>query len=184
LRNEYLVTENRILRQQIEGRVLLTDAQRRTLAEIGKKLSKQALEEVATIVKPDTILAWHRKLVDQKFDGSKQRKSLGRPRVDKELEDWVVKMANENRGWGYDRIAGALAELGYNISDQTVGNILKRRGVPPAPDRQKTTTWKDFIRSHMSVLWATDFFSTEVWTLGGLARIIHKIAVSLCKSLF
>lgn len=70
LRNEYLVEENRILRQQIEGRVRLTDAQRRTLAEIGKKLSKQALEEVATIVKPDTILAWHRKLVSQKFDGS------------------------------------------------------------------------------------------------------------------
>jgi transposase InsO family protein len=88
--------------------------------------------------------------------------------VDKELEAWVVKMAKENRGWGYDRIAGALAELGYDISDQTVGNILKRRGVPPAPDRHKTTTWKEFIRSHMSVLWATDFFSTEVWTLGGL----------------
>ena len=67
LRNEYLVTENRILRQQIEGRVLLTDAQRRTLAEIAKKLSKQALEEVATIVKPETILAWHRKLVDAKI---------------------------------------------------------------------------------------------------------------------
>ena len=113
LRNEYLVTENHILRNQIEGRVLLADAERQTLAEIGKKLSKQALEEVATIVKPDTILAWHRKLVAQKFDGSKQRKSAGWPRVDKELEDWVVKMAKENHGWGYDRIAGALADLGY-----------------------------------------------------------------------
>lgn len=87
LRNEYLVTENHILRNQIKGRVQLSDAERQTLAEIGKKLGKQALEEVATIVKPDTILAWHRKLVAQKFDGSKQRKSLGRPRVDKELED-------------------------------------------------------------------------------------------------
>jgi hypothetical protein len=76
LRNEYLVEENRILHHQIEGRVQLTDAQRRTLAEIGKKLSKQALEEVATIVQPDTILAWHRKLVRQKFDGSVQRKSV------------------------------------------------------------------------------------------------------------
>src|SRR5688572_14762499 len=130
LRNEYLVTENHILRNQIEGRVLLADAERQALAEIGKKLSKQALEEVATIVKPDTILAWHRKLVAQKFDGSKQRKSAGWPRVDKELEDWVVKMAKENHGWGYDRIAGALADLGYTISDQTVGNILKRRGIP------------------------------------------------------
>ena len=137
LRNEYLVTENRILRNQIEGRVQLTDAERQTLAEIGKKLGKQALEEVATIVKPDTILAWHRKLVAQKFDGSEQRKAVGRPRVDKEIEDLVVQMAKENRSWGYDRIAGALAELGYDISDQTVGNILKRRGLPTAPDRQR-----------------------------------------------
>jgi transposase InsO family protein len=168
LRNEYLITENCILRKQIEGRVQLTDAERQTLAEIGKKLSKQALEEIATIVKPDTILAWHRKLVAQKFDGSKQRRSPGRPRVDKDLEDWVVKMATENRSWGYDRIAGSLADLGYTISDQTVGNILKRRGMATAPERKKTTTWREFIRTHMDVLWATDFFSTEVWTLGGL----------------
>lgn len=79
LRNEYLVTENRILRQQIKGRVQLTDAERRSLAEIGKQLSKKALEEVASLVKPDTILRWHRQLVAQKFDGSKQRQALGRP---------------------------------------------------------------------------------------------------------
>jgi transposase len=168
LRNEYLVAENRILRDQITGRIQLSDAERQTLAEIGKKLGKQALEEVAHIVKPDTILGWHRKLAADKFDGSEQRKTPGRPRVDKELEDLVVEMAQDNRCWGYDRIAGALAELGYDISDQTVGNILKRRGLPPAPERKKTTTWKEFIRSHMDVLWATDFFSTEVWTLGGL----------------
>ena len=168
LRIEYLVAENRILRGQIKDRLQLSDAERQTLAEIGKKLGKQALEEVANIVKPDTLLGWHRKLVANKFDGSEQRKSLGRPRVDKELEDLVVQMAKENRSWGYDRIAGALAHLGYEISDQTVGNILKRRGLPIAPDRQKITTWKDFISRHMDVLWATDFFSTEVWTLGGL----------------
>src|SRR6266850_4107810 len=168
LRNEYLVAENRILRHQINGRVQLNDGERKTLAEIGKQLSKQALAEVATIVTPETILAWHRKLVAQKFDGSTQRKSLGRPRVDKELEDLVVRMAQENRSWGYDRLAGALAQLGYDISDQTVGNILKRRGLPPAPERQKTTTWRAFIRTHMDVLWATDFFTTEVWTMGGL----------------
>jgi hypothetical protein len=168
LRNEYLITENRIWRNQFEGRVQLTDAERLTLAEIGKKLGKQALEDVATIVKPDTILAWHRKLVAQKFDGSKQRKGVGRPRVDKEIEDLVMQMAKENCSWGYDRIAGALAELGYEISDQTVGNILKRRGVRTAPERKKTTTWREFIRTHLDVLWATDFFSTEVWTLGGL----------------
>src|SRR5438132_10012588 len=168
LRNEYLVTENRMLRNQIKGRVRLSDGERKALAEIGKKLGKQALAEVATIVTPDTILAWHRKLVAQKFDGSQQRQALGRPKIDTELEALVVRMAQENRSWGYDRIVGALANLGYTVSDQTVGNILKRHGIPPAPERKTTTTWREFIRTHMDVLVATDFFTAEVWTLGGL----------------
>jgi transposase len=159
--NEYLVTENRILRNQITGHVRLTDGERKTLVEIGQKLGKQALQEVATIVKPDTILGWHRKLVAQKFDGSQQCKPPGRPKIDKDLEALVVRMAQENRSWGYDRIVGALANLGYTISDQTVGNILKRYGLPPAPER-KTTTCKEFIRAHMEVLVATDFFTAEV----------------------
>src|SRR6266853_6257075 len=167
LRNEYLVTENRILRHQITGRVRLTDGERKTLAEIGTKLGKQALKEVAHVVKADTILGWHKKLIAQKFDGSKQRQTLGRPKVDQELEDLVVRLAQENRSWGYDRIVGALANLGYTISDQTVGNILKRHGLPPAPERKKTMTWGEFIRIHMDVLVATDFLTAEVWTLGG-----------------
>ena len=93
LRNEYLVTENRLLRHQLTGRMRLTDGERTTLAEIGHKLGKQALKEVATIVKPATILAWHRKLVAQKFDGSTQRQSPGRPKIDPELEALVVHMA-------------------------------------------------------------------------------------------
>jgi putative transposase len=140
LRNEYLVTENRILHQQMKGRVQLTDAERRSVAEMGKQLSKKALEEVASVVKPDTILGWHRQFVAHKFDGSKQRKTLGRPRVNKEIENLMVCMAQENRSWGDDRLAGALVHLGYTISDQTVGNILKRHGSPPAPERKKTTT--------------------------------------------
>ena len=88
--------------------------------------------------------------------------------VDPELEALVVRMARENRSWGYDRIVGALANLGYTVSDQTVGNILKRHGIPPAPERKKTTTWKEFIRIHMDVLVATDFFTAEVWTKVGL----------------
>jgi len=70
----------------------------------------------------------------------------------------VVRLAQENRSWGYDRIAGALHHLGYTISDQTVGNILKRHGILPAPERKKTTTWKEFIRTHMDVLVATDWY--------------------------
>ncbi len=168
LRNEYLVTENRILRKQLQGHVRLSDGERKTLAEIGKKLGKRALKEIATLVTPHTILAWHRTLIAQKFDGSQQRKALGRPKVSKEPEALVVRMAQENRSWGYDRIAGALAHLGYRISDQTVGNILRRHGIPPAPERKKTTTWHEFIRTHMEVLIATDFLTTEVWTTAGL----------------
>ena len=132
LRNAYLVTENRILRNQIKGRVRLSDGERQALAELGQKLGTQALHEVAKIVKPDTMLGWHRQLVAQKFDGSHQRKAPGRPTINEEIEALVVRMAQENRSWGYDRIAGALAHLGYDISDQTMGNILKRRGFPPA----------------------------------------------------
>jgi len=91
----------------------------------------------------------------------------------------IVQMAKENRSWGYDRLGGALADLGYDISDQTIGNILKRQGVLPAPERQKTTTWKEFIRSHMDVLWDTDFFSTEVWTLGGLVTFYVLFLIKL-----
>jgi putative transposase len=168
LRNEYLVTENRILRNQLKGRLRLSDGERKTLAVIGQKLGKHALAEVATIVKLDTILGWHRKLVAQKFDGSQQRKAPGRPPMDQELEALIVRMAQENRSWGYDRIVGALANLGLTVSAQTVGNVLKRHGIPPAPERKTTTTWKEFIRTHLDVLVATDFFTAEVWTLGGL----------------
>jgi putative transposase len=169
LRNAYLAAENRILRNQIKARrVLLTDAERKTLAEIGHKLGRQALQEIATIAKPDTILAWHRKFMDQQDASSPQRQSVGRPRIDKELEDLVVRMARENRSWGYDRIVGALSNLGYCISDQTVGNILKRQGLLPAPERKKTTTWREFIRLHMDMLLATDFFTREIWSWVGL----------------
>src|SRR5215510_8202934 len=81
-RNEYLVAENRVLRNQIQGRLRLSDGERKTLAEIGKRLGKKALAEVATMVTPDTILAWHRKLVAQKFDGSRNRQTPGRPTID------------------------------------------------------------------------------------------------------
>jgi putative transposase len=169
LRNAYLVTENRVLRQQIQGRVQLTASERKALAVMGQKLGKKALEEMATVAKPDTILAWHRTFADQQCDNAQSQMSVGRPRIKKELEDLVVRMAGENRSWGYDRIVGALANLGYTISDQTVGNILKRHSIPPAPERKKTVTWQEFIRVHLDVLLATDFFTSEVWSWFGLA---------------
>src|SRR6516225_9723712 len=126
LRNEYLIAENRILRAQLPTRLRLSDPERATLAEIAKRLGRKALHEVTQVAKPDTILAWYRRLIAQKFDGSRQRVYPGRPRVSAELEALVVQLARENRSWGYDRIAGALANLGHRISDQTVGNMLRR----------------------------------------------------------
>src|SRR6266576_6500017 len=106
------------------------------------------LEDAAATAKPETILGWYRKLIANKFDGSKSRRSVGRPKVDQETERLVVQMARENPSWGYDRIVGALANVGHRLSDQTVGNILRRRGISPAPKRKQSISWKNFIRSH------------------------------------
>jgi transposase len=184
LRNAYLVAENRLLRQQISGRVQLTDGDRRTLAELGQKLGRQALEEIATVAKASTILAWHRTFADQQWKSPPLQKSVGRPRVDQEIEGLVLRMARENRSWGYDRIVGALAHLGYTISDQTVGNILKRHGVPPAPERRKTMTWREFIRIHLDVLGATDFFKSEMWAWLGfvISSVLSYIHLDWRKS--
>lgn len=168
LRNEYLSAENRILIEQLQGRVRLTDPQRRTLAEIGHRLGRKALADVANIVRPETILGWYRKLVAKKFDGSKARASLGRPQIGQEIQALILRMARENAGWGYNRIAGALKNLGHTVSDQSIGNILKRHDIPRAPQRKTKTTWTEFIRSHRAVMAATDFFSAEVLTLRGL----------------
>jgi hypothetical protein len=168
LENEYLAAENRILKARLQPGWRLSDGERATLAEIGKRLGRKGLEQVARLAKPDTILAWYRRLVAEKFDGSKQRRTPGRPRTSREIEDLVVRLACENSGWGYDRIVGALANLGHQVSDQTVGNILRRHGIAPVPERSQTTTLKDFIRRHMDVLAATDFFSVEVLTWRGL----------------
>jgi transposase len=164
LRNAYLAAENRILRQQVPGRVPLSNGDRQVLAEIGHKLGRKALEEIATVAKPGTILAWHRQCTSPSSEISQLPKSVGRPRIAQEIEDLVVRIARENRSWGYDRIVGALTNLGYTISDQTVGNILKRHGIPPAPERKKTLSWSEFIRIHMDVLGATDFFTSTVWS--------------------
>jgi putative transposase len=153
----------------LSARIKLTDDQRTTLAEIGKRIGRKALQEIACVAKPDTILTWYRRLIARKFDGSKFREYPGRPSVSREVAELVVQMARENSDWGYDRIAGAMGNLGHDISDQTVGNILRRFGIPPAPKRSQNTTWADFIRAHMAVLAGIDFFTVEVLTWRGLA---------------
>jgi transposase InsO family protein len=120
------------------------------------------------VARPETILAWYRKLIARKFDGSKARRRPGRPRIKREVEELIVRIAKENHDWGYDRIVGALANLGYKVCDQTIGNVLQRHALPPAPERKRTTTWAAFIRIHLALLVGTDFFTMEVLTLRGL----------------
>ena len=117
-RIEYLAAENRILKAQLKGRMKLSDAERARLGEIGHRLGRKVLGEVATVARPDTILAWYRKLVARKFNGSKARRRRGRPRIKRAVEQLIIRMARENRDWGYDRIVGALANLGYKVCDQ------------------------------------------------------------------
>ena len=165
---DYLRTENQVLKETHgKKRILLNDDQRRRLALKGKILGRKRLEEVGTLFTPDTILRWHRMLVAKKWDYS-DRKKPGRPRIRQVIVDLILRFARENPTWGYDRIQGALANVGYHICDQTVGNVLKEHGIEPAPERKRQTTWKAFIKSHWKVLAAIDFTTIEVWTKGGL----------------
>jgi transposase InsO family protein len=170
---EYLRTENQVLREKLgKRRILLSDDQRRRLAVKGKILGRKLLEQVGTIVTPDTILRWHRLLIARKWDYSHRRqKPPGRPRIAQEIRDLVVRMALQNRSWGHDRLQGALANLGYAISDRTVGNILKEHGIEPAPDRKRQTTWKTFLKAHWEVLAAIDFTTVEIWSAKGLVTV-------------
>jgi hypothetical protein len=93
--------------------------------------------------------------------------NLGRPPTNSAVVELVLRFAQQNPTWGYDRIVGALKELGHEISDTTVGNILKEHGEPPASERKKGTAWADFIATHKDVLLGCDFFTKEVWTLLG-----------------
>ena len=162
---EYLLTENQILRKKLgKKRILLNDCQRRRLAIKGKILGRKMLDELATIVTPETILRWHRKLVAAHWDYSKNRKSSGRLPVVQEIVELVLRMATENPTWGYDRIQGALANLGHKISDSTVANIFREHGIEPAPVRKRQTTWHAFLKAHWDVLAAIDFTTIEVWT--------------------
>jgi len=176
----YLMEENRVLREQIGSRRLrFTDDQRRRLAGKAKRLGRKLLHEIATIVTPETLLAWHRRLIAKKYDGSANR-GPGRPRTTDEITALVTRLAEENRGWGYRRIQGALSNLGHMLAFKTIGNILKRHGIEPAPERSRKTTWREFLTRHWDQIVASDFFTIEVWTAKGLQRYLVLFFMELC----
>ena len=176
---QYLIEENRVLREQIGNRRMrFTDDQRRRLAAKAKELSRKILAQVATIVTPETLMAWHRKLIAQKYDGSSFR-TPGRHRTAEEVADLVVRMAKENSTWGYRRIQGALANLGHLLAYNTIASILKRNGIEPAPERSRKTSWKEFLNRHWEQIVASDFFTVEVWTASGLQRCVVLFFIDL-----
>jgi transposase InsO family protein len=176
---DYLQEENRVLREQIGGRRLrFTDDQRRRLAANARTLGRRVLREIATIVTPDTLLAWQRTLIAKQYDGS-ARRGPGRPPVMSEIRALIVRMATENRSGGDTRIQGALANLDQKVSRSTIANVLREHGLEPAPDRLKKTTWTEFLKTHCDVLAAADFFTVDVWTSLGLTRFAVLFLIEL-----
>ena len=176
---DYLQEESRVLREQLGGkRPRFTDDQRRRLAAKAKKLGRGVLRDMNTLVTPDTLLRWHRQLIARKYDGSANR-GPGRPGVMNEIRTLVVRMATENKDWGYDRIEGALRNLGHCVSDTTIGRILKTHEMEPAPRRSRQGCWGMFLKAHWEHLAAADFFTVEVWTLKGLVRYHVLIVMKL-----
>ena len=177
----YLLEENRVLKAQLGGRRLrLTDTERRRLATLAHPLGRKRLKAVATLVTPETLLRGYKQLIAQKCDGSTQRQQLGRPRVAEEVEQLVMRMAEENPTWGYRRMQGALGNLGYQIDKLTVRNILRRHHMEPAPQRRKAgMSWAQFLKMHWEVLAATDFFTVEVATWHGLVTYYVLVVMEL-----
>ena len=171
----YLMEENRVLKARLHGRKLrFTDDERRRLPAKGKALGRKLFAEVAGIVTPETLLAWHRRLSARKWE-----KRAGRPRVMVELAELIVRLAKDNPRWGYTRIRGALSNLGHTVARSTIANILREHGVEPAPERSERTPWRTFLTAHWETVAATDFFTVEVVTFGRLVTYYVLVVIEL-----
>ena len=172
----YLVEENRVLKEQMKGRALrLTDDQRRRLAAKARVLGRQALDQVATIVTPDTLMRWHHRLITLKWTYATKR--VGRPGLMKAIAALIVQMARENSGWGYCRIQGELKGVGHVVVSTTIANVLKANGIKPAPDRP--SSWRSFLKAHWGEIAGMDFFTAEVWMPTGLKTYYVLFVVDL-----
>jgi hypothetical protein len=176
---DYLEGENRVLAEQIGNKRLhLNDDQRRRLAVKAKKLGWSVLQELQTFVTPEALLAWHRKLIALKFNGSKRR-GPGRPRTEDGIQQLVVRIARENRDWGHRRIQGALVNLGHEVVRSTIANLLRDHDLKPAPERNRKTTWKEFLCRNRDAIVAAGFFAVEAWTRRGLTRFLVHFLIDL-----
>lgn len=174
---EYLLEENRILRDHLGGRkVRFTNIERIRLARRAMKVGRKSLRGLDPLVTPDTLIRWYRRLVARKYDGSRNRKA-GRPVTDDATRALILQMAEENPEWGYTRIQGALRNLGYAVGRSTIRRILEENGLEPAGNRK--LDWKTFLRAHWGCVAATDFLSVEVLTWSGLVRYFILFVIDL-----
>ena len=169
----YLQAENAVLREQLAAagcKPRFTDKQRRTLARAAKGIPRRMLRRLGTILTPDTLLRWYRRLIAKKYDGSQRRGRIGRPPIAADLQSLIISIATKCRSWGYTRIRGVLQSLGITVSRSTIARILREAGIEPAPKRGKGMSWKAFIESHFRCIAAIDTFTVEVLTFAGLVR--------------
>ena len=175
---EFLQAENRLLKERLRGkRIRFTDAERALLARKAKAVGRKALLQLDTLVSPDTLMRWHRRLVAR--NGISRSGAVLVVRDHAEISELIVRMAQDNPGWGYTRIQGALVNLGHSVGRGTVANVLKRNGIEPAPERSKRTRWSTFLKAHWKIFAASDFFTVEVWTSRGLVTHYLLFVISL-----
>jgi len=173
---EYLQSENKVLRELVAKalgakRIRFTERQRRRLAEFGRKLGWRRLVKYCGVATPGTIYAWHRRLIAKKYDSSAQRKGrpIGRPPISPETRRLVIRLASENRLWGYRRIRDVAKSLGHVLCKTTVASILAEAGIEPAPERNGMS-WAEFMKIHWHAIASCDFFDVEVLTMRGYVR--------------
>jgi transposase InsO family protein len=157
----------RLLQRRLPRPPRLSRWEKLTLAALAARLarlthqSRAQLAQVLLLVRPETVLKWHRELVRRKWT-CRRHVARGYPPVDAVLEALILRLAAENPRWGYGRLQGELAKLGHALGRSTVRDVLKRRHVPPAPLRgPQASTWRQFLAQHRDAVLACDFFTVE-----------------------
>jgi len=177
-REQLYIAQIKVLLEQLGGKPRrFTDTQRASLASIAKQIGRKILFEITTLVTPDTLLGWHKRLIKEKWTYAQPKRAC-RPRIKPETEQLVIRMLTGNPSWGSDRVVGELRKLKIHLADSTIDNIRKRNGIPPAPQRNRST-WKDFLSYYKHAMVGADFFTTEVLTSKGLLTYYSFFAIDL-----
>jgi putative transposase len=146
-------------------------------------LTREKLQASLRLFKPDTVLGWHRALVRRKWT-FKQRRKPGRPTIDAELEQWIVRLAQDNPGLGFKKLEGELRKLGFEVSRATVRRVMRRHGILPAPERSRQSlSWRTFLNHYKKQILACDFFTIETMWLKTLYVLFFIEHASRCVHL-